>query len=156
MPQHSGKCHALMDNQHSTELIFFLFNILYYFTKVQVDSNKIWVAEQSARADVFQGLIKCALAFCDSDNLGLLLVWLFTLSSCRSIYLWTSSGLTLWPARAYVRLSIPGMVPRWLWKVFNELSGKEKVVLAHQHSSLLPVSASHCYLQPYLRCFLLS
>lgn len=40
--------------------------------------------------------------------------------------------------------------------MFNELSCKEKVVLAHQHSSLLPVSASLSYLQPYLHLFLLS
>lgn len=37
--------------------------------------------------------------------------------------------------------------------MFNELSCEEQVVLAHQPSSLLPVSASLSYLQPYLGCF---
>lgn len=101
-------------------------------------------------------LDKCN-AVCDSDTLVVAsCVALHSLLLSQHLSADFYSRLNPWPAWVYTVLFIPGIVPRWLWKVFNELSCKEKVVLAHQHSFLLPVSASLSYLQPYLSCFLLS
>lgn len=94
---------------------------------------------------------------CDPDNPSLHRVWPFTpLLLPQHLSLNFSGGVTLWPAPAHIMLFIPGTVPRWLWGMLNELSCKETVVPCHQHSSLLPVSASLSYLQPYPSCFLLS